>query len=66
MSSVNRAFAVTFCDLSLLESFAVAFEDDNDLSMLLNVMEVVGPKELVFCASSLTHKDRTRIKVLSK
>lgn len=57
-----RIFSVTFCDLSLLESFVAHFEDDKDLSMLLNVLEVVGPKEIVFCASSLSQKERNRIK----
>ncbi len=61
-SSSNRAFAVTFCDLSLLDSFVAHFEDDKDLSMLLNVLEVVGPKEIVFSASALSQKERNRIK----
>jgi hypothetical protein len=30
--------------------------------MLLNVLEVVSPKEVVFCASSLSQKERNRIK----
>lgn len=33
----SRTFAVTFCDLSLLESHVARFDDDKDLSMLLNV-----------------------------
>lgn len=61
-ASANRSFAVTFCDLSLLESFVAHFEDDKELSMLLNVLEVVGPKELVLCASALSQKERIRIR----
>ncbi len=61
-SAGNRLFAVTFADLSLLESHVARFEDDKDLSMLLNVLEVVGPKELVFCPSTFSPKERQRIK----
>lgn len=48
---------MTFSDLSLLESYVSFFCDDKELSQLTTMIDVIRPREIVYCATSLSQKD---------
>lgn len=58
----SREVSVTFADLSLLEVHVAQFSDDEDLSQLMSILDMVSPKEIVMSSSALKMKDLRRIR----
>lgn len=60
----GKNFSVTFSDLSLLESYVSFFCDDRELSQLCTMIEIIRPRELVYCSSSFTQKQLRTLKMI--